>query len=160
MTAVAIVSTHTIYVSGTLETEDRAVIVTYDLPSADEWTFVKTETNLSDQVWTSWLMSVDKDGEFVDRSDRPTVSPQFAKHHFSEDHSRLGFFDGEVRPGESILKQFNIKAPSRRFYMCHGKRGKPGGFLPSEFQATIDMIDNGYELYPTYEISVPVELRP
>ena len=48
MTAVAFLETRTILVSGTLETSDRAVMVTYDLPSEGEWTFIKVETNLSD----------------------------------------------------------------------------------------------------------------
>ena len=46
MTAVAFLETRTILVSGTLETSDRAVMVTYDLPSEGEWTFIKVETNL------------------------------------------------------------------------------------------------------------------
>ena len=62
MTAVAFLETRTILVSGTLETSDRAVMVTYDLPSEGEWTFIKVETNLSDQSWSSWIMSVDEMG--------------------------------------------------------------------------------------------------
>lgn len=157
MAAVAYLETRTIFVSGVLETSDRAVMVTYDLPTVGEWNFVKTETNLSDQVWSSWIMSVDEGGRFIENPERPNRSLQFAKSALSSDGKRLGFYDGEVRPGESILKQFTIDSPSRRFYMSHGKRGKPD-FLPSEVEL-LDEIENGYDLDPAYELFVPVEIR-
>ena len=157
MAAVAYLETRTIFVSGVLETSDRAVMVTYDLPTVGEWNFVKTETNLSDQVWSSWIMSVDEGGRFIDNPERPNRSMQFAKSAISSDGKRLGFYDGEVRPGESILKQFTIDSPSRRFYMSHGKRSRPT-FLPSEVEL-LDEIENGYELDPAYELFVSVEIR-
>jgi hypothetical protein len=153
MTAVAFLETRTILVSGTLETSDRAVMVTYDLPSEGEWTFIKVETNLSDQSWSSWIMSVDEDGEFVENPACPAISQQFA---YSVDHRRLGFFDGEVRPGEAVLKQFTVRAPSRRFYMSHGQRHRPQ-FAPID--EIFSEILEGYVLDSSYEIYVPVEIR-
>lgn len=58
----------------------------------------------------------------------PYQSPEKIRHAqavYSADHRRLGFFDGEVRPGEAVLKQFTVRAPSRRFYMSHGQRHRP-----------------------------------
>lgn len=156
MTAVAFLETRTILVSGTLETSDRAVMVTYDLPSEGEWTFIKVETNLSDQSWSSWIMSVDEDGEFVENPARPAISQQFAQAVYSVDHRRLGFFDGEVRPGEAVLKQFTVRAPSRRFYMSHGQRHRPQ-FAPID--EIFSEILEGYALDSSYEIYVPVEIR-
>ena len=156
MTAVAFLETRTILVSGTLETSDRAVMVTYDLPSEGEWTFIKVETNLSDQSWSSWIMSVDEDGEFVENPARPAISQQFAQAVYSVDHRRLGFFDGEVRPGEAVLKQFTVRAPSRRFYMSHGQRHRPQVAPIGEI---FSEILEGYALDSSYEIYVPVEIR-
>ncbi|WP_216402436.1 DUF6423 family protein [Arcanobacterium phocae] len=157
MAAVAFLETRTVFISGALETSDRAVMVTYDLPSEGRWTMIKTETNLSDQVWKSWIMSVDQDGRFIDEPSRPNRSMQFSQVAMSHDSKRLGFFDGEVRPGESILKQFTIESPSRRFYMSHGKRANPNA-LPSEAEI-LNEIEYGYDLDPAYEIFVPVEIR-
>lgn len=157
MSAVAYLETRTIFVSGTLETSDRAVMVTYNLPTDGVWTFVKTETNLSDVAWSSWIMSVDEGGRFLDLPEAPNRSMQFAKSMMSSDGRRLGFYDGEVRPGEAILKQFSVQSPSRRFYMSHGRRSRPD-LLPGEDQI-INEIENGYALDPAYEIYVPVELR-
>lgn len=156
MTAVAFLETRTILVSGTLETSDRAVMVTYDLPSAGEWTFIKVETNLSDQSWSSWIMSVDEDGEFVENPACPAISQQSAQAVYSANHRRLGFFDGEVRPGEAVLKQFTVRAPSRRFYMSHGRRHRP---QVAPIDEIFSEILEGYALDSSYEIYVPVEIR-
>lgn len=157
MSAVAFPSTRTIFVAGALETANRAVMVTYELPDSGEWTFVKTETNLSDKPWNSWIMSVDQDGEFVENPIRPNVSMQFANSMLSDDGKRLGFYGGEVRPGEAILKQFTIVAPSRRFYMSHGRRHTTGVLTPD--QQIISEVNFGYPLNPAYELFVPVEVR-
>lgn len=157
MSAVAYLETRTIFISGVLETSDRAVMVTYDLPSEGEWTFVKAETNLSDEIWNSWIMSVDDGGRFIDDPARPNRAMQFSKSVISDDKKRLGFYGGEVRPGESILKQFTIETPSRKFYMSHGRRHRPQ-FLPSDIEI-LNEIENGYSLDPAYEIFVPVEIR-
>lgn len=157
MYAVALLETRTILVSGTLETSDRAVMVSYDLPSEGQWTFIKTETNLSDRPWNSWIMSVDSDGRFVDDPSCPNVAMQFKNSLLSEDGQRLGFYGGEVRPGESVLKRFTIVSPSRRFYMSHGQRHSTGA-LPPEDQIRLEIL-NGYALDPAYEILVPVEIR-
>lgn len=158
MSAVAYLETRTIFVSGVLETSDRAVMVTYNLPSEGIWTIIKTETNLSDEVWNSWIMSVDEDGRFINRPEAPNRSMQFAQVAMSEDSKRLGFFDGEVRPGESILKQFTIESPSRRFYMSHGRRSRIKAYS-AQYGEILDEIKNGYSLDSAYEVFVPVEIR-
>ena len=98
-------------------------------------------------------MSVDEDGEFVENPARPAISQQFAQAVYSVDHRRLGFFDGEVRPGEAVLKQFTVRAPSRRFYMSHGRRHRP---QVAPIDEIFSEILEGYALDSSYKIYVPV----
>ena len=89
----------------------------------------------------------------------PYQSPEKIRHAqavYSVDHRRLGFFDGEVRPGEAVLKQFTVRAPSRRFYMSHGQRHRP---QVAPIDEIFSEILEGYVLDSSYEIYVPVEIR-
>jgi hypothetical protein len=58
------------------------------------------------------------------------VSRQFAKTFMTPDQDRITFYDGEVRPGEAVLKMFTIEAARKRAIVSHARFVPPPADIP------------------------------
>ena len=114
MAAVADVRRRVIMVSGAIDTTEYDVSASINLPESGRWQVIKSETNLTDQTWVAVQVTTDEDSHFVNEADTMTVSRQFAKSFMTPDMRRITFYEGEVRPGESLLKVYSIETTSRR----------------------------------------------
>src|SRR5437764_1505891 len=95
-------------ISGAVDTTDHDVSVCINLPEAGRWQVIKSETNLTDQTWVAMQVTTDEDSHFVNDEETLVLSRQFAKSFMTPDLRRLTFYDGEVRPGEAVLKVFTL----------------------------------------------------
>jgi len=121
MAAVADVRRRVLMVSGAYDTLEHDVSVCINLPEAGRWQVIKSETNLTDKIWVAMQVTTDEDTHFVDGADAMIISRQFAKTFLTPDLRRLTFYDGEVRPGEAVLKVFEIESTSRRPAYAHAR---------------------------------------
>ena len=114
MAGVADVRRRVLMVSGAIDAVDYDVSVSINLPEPGRWQIIKSETNLTDQTWVAMQVTTDEDTHFVEGGDALVMSRQFSKSFLTPDMRRLTFFDGEVRPGEAVLKVFEIETDVRR----------------------------------------------
>src|SRR6266496_5819716 len=121
MAAVADVRRRVIMISGAIDAPDHDVSVCINLPEPGRWQVIKSETNLTDETWVAMQVTTDEDSHFINDEDTMIVSRQFAKTFMTPDLRRLTFYDGEVRPGEAVLKVFEIESTSRRPTYAHAR---------------------------------------
>lgn len=116
--------------SGAIDQNDARILMRIKVPEPGLYTLVKTETNLTDQSWTSWLMTL---GEGVTMPiDDPTnmlLSRQFKKSKYLPELGAVLFYDGEVRPGDSVLKIARFTIQAQELQLCHSRSSLPGGLL-------------------------------
>lgn len=116
--------------SGAIDQNNARILMRIKVPEPGLYTLVKTETNLTDQSWTSWLMNL---GEGVTMPiDDPTnmlLSRQFKKSKYLPELGAVLFYDGEVRPGDSVLKIARFKIQAQELQLCHSRSSTPKGLL-------------------------------
>ncbi len=153
MAAVADVRRRVIMVSGAVDTPGHAVSASINLPEAGRWQVIKSETNLTDQTWVAVEVTTDEDSHFINDADTMTVSRQFAKSFMTPDGRRLTFYEGEVRPGESLLKVYSIETTSRRPMYIYK-------YQPADAsdQTTEQLIADGLPAQPVVELIIPVTI--
>lgn len=143
-------------VSGAYDTIDHDVSISINLPEPGRWQVIKSETNLTDQTWVAMQATLDEDSTFVDDEDAMVVSRQFTKSFMTPDMRRLTFYDGEVRPGEALLKMYSLETNSRKPAYMHSRYSPmPDGQMktPEEIER---MIADGLPQRPVIEVIVPV----
>lgn len=157
MGAVADVRRRVIMISGAIDAVDHDVSVCVNLPEPGRWQIIKSETNLTRQTWVAMQVTTDEDTLFVDGADAMMMSRQFAKTFITPDQRRLTFFDGEVRPGEAVLKVFEIETSQRRPHYVHA-RYSPATVENTEGAATDlqQLVTDGMPQRPVLETIVPV----
>jgi hypothetical protein len=121
MAAVADVRRRVLMVSGAIDVTEHDVSVSLHLPEPGRWQIIKSETNLTGQTWVAMQVTTDDDTVIVADADSMTMSRQFARSFVTPDGRRLIFHDGEVRPGEAVLKVFSIETSSRRPAYAHAR---------------------------------------
>src|SRR5262245_5282083 len=121
MAGVADARRRVLMISGAYDTVDHDVSVCINLPEPGRWQIIKSETNLTDQTWVAMQVTTDEDTHFVNDPDAMILSRQFAKSFMSPDLRRLTFYDGEVRPGEAVLKVFELEAERHRPVYAHAR---------------------------------------
>ena len=157
MTASADLSRRVLMISGAIDTKDHDVAVTFLLPEAGRWQVIKSETNLSDAPWVTWQMTAGEGTRFVQDEQAMVVSQQFAKTFMTPDQKRITFYDGEVRPGEAVLKMFTIECTKRRGLASHGRFQPAPTESPKKVKDMIDdYVANGMPPKPVIEVVVPV----
>lgn len=174
MAASADRSRRLLMISGAIDTNNHAIVVTFDLPDAGRWQVVKSESNLTDSPWLTWQMTCDEDTRFVADDDAVMVSRQFSKTFMTPDQDRITFYDGEVRPGEAVLKMFTIEASKKRVTISHGRFVPPPADVPGtsperpqqptqppQPRQSLDeliryAVENGMPPEPVIEVFVPV----
>ena len=144
-------------ISGAIDTNDYDIAVTFDLPLAGRWQVIKSETNLSDRPWLAWQMTCDPDCRFVDDAEAMMLSRQYAKTFVTPDSDRFVFYDGEVRPGEAVLKSFVIESTKKRVKLNHTRYTAPPNEDPAKTKSGIDRaVAHGMDMKPVLEIGVHV----
>lgn len=156
MGAVADVRRRVLMVSGAIDTTEHDVSVSLSLPEPGRWQVIKSESNLTSDTWVAMQVTTDSDSAIVDDADTMVLSRQFAKSFLTPDQRRLTFYDGEVRPGEAVLKVFSIDSSSRRPAYAHA-RYSPVSADRADADSSLDsIVSNGMPQRPVVELHVPV----
>lgn len=157
MAAVADVRRRVLMISGAIDATDHDVSVCINLPETGRWQVIKSETNLTDRTWTVMQVTTDEDTQFVDDGDTMILSRQFARTFLTPDLRRLTFFDGEIRPGEAVLKVFDLECTTRRPVYAHAYYSPVSTDTPEKSADAMEqMIADGLPQRPVLEIIVPV----
>ncbi|MEJ2888615.1 DUF6423 family protein [Actinomycetospora aeridis] len=110
LAGVADVARRVLMITGAVDTTDHDVSVVVELPAAGRWTVVKAETNLTDRTWVAMQVVTGQGSTIVGGDEAPLMSRQFSRSFLTPDHTRVVFYDGEVRPGEAVLKMYSLDA--------------------------------------------------
>jgi len=157
MAGVADVRRRVLMISGAIDAVDYDVSVSINLPEPGRWQVIKSETNLTDQVWVAMQVTTDEDTVFVDGGETMVMSRQFRKTFLTPDQRRLTFYDGEVRPGEAVLKVFEIESEGRRPAYAHARYSPVSADSAEKSEDLLqEMISNGMPQRPVIEVIVPV----
>lgn len=156
MSAVAHVGRRMLMISGALDATDHDVSLSINLPSPGRWQVIKSETNLTDRVWVAMQITTDDDTTFVNDSSSVITSTQFSKMFMTPDLRRLTFYDGEVRPGESAMKVFDLECTGKPTY-AHAKYSRISTDSQEESDAALQrIVADGMPSRQVLELIVPV----
>ncbi|MFJ7219509.1 DUF6423 family protein [Amycolatopsis sp. NPDC098790] len=157
MAGVADVRRRVLMISGAIDTTDHDVSLTVNLPEPGRWQIIKSETNLTDQTWVAMQVTTDEDSTFVSDEDTLVLSRQFSKTFMTPDQRRLTFYDGEVRPGEAVLKVYTLEAGGRKPNYSYSRYTPIATDTAEQSQQTLEeLITNGMPQRPVIELIVPV----
>ena len=157
MAGVADIRRRVLMISGAIDVVDHDVAVSINLPEAGRWQVIKSETNLTNETWVAMQAVTDEHSHFVEGSDAMIISRQFAKTFLTPDLRRLTFYDGEVRPGESLLKAYEMETESRRPMYMHARYSPISTDSAEKSAETLqNLIADGMPQRPTIELIVPV----
>ncbi|VVJ20397.1 Uncharacterised protein [Amycolatopsis camponoti] len=155
MTGTADVGRRVLMITGAIDTTDHDVSVSVSLPEPGRWQVIKAETNLTDQTWVAMQAVMDEDSTFLD--DAMLMSPQFSKSFMTPDQRRLTFYDGEVRPGETVLKTYSMETGGRKPTYFYSRYSPIATDSAEQSQQTLDeLVTNGMSQRPVVELIVPV----
>jgi len=157
MAGVADVRRRVLMISGAIDAVDYDISVSINLPEPGRWQIIKSETNLTDQTWVAMQVTTDEDTHFVEDGDAMVMSRQFSKTFLTPDLRRLTFFDGEVRPGEAVLKVFEIETEGRRPAYAHARYTPVSSDSAERSEELLQqMVTHGMPQRPAIEVIVPV----
>jgi uncharacterized protein DUF6423 len=159
MAAVADLRRRVLMVSGAIDVRDHDVSACLYLPEPGRWQVIKSETNLTDQTWLAMQVTTDEDTVIVAEDDTMTMSRQFAKSFVTPDGRRLTFYDGEVRPGEAVLKVFTIETSGQRPAYAHARYSPISADDPNQLATKLEeIVADGIPQRPVVELVVPVTI--
>lgn len=157
MAGVADLRRRVVMISGAIDTVDHDVSVCINLPEAGRWQVIKSETNLTDRTWMAMQVTTDEESHFVNDDETMILSRQFSRSFMTPDLRRLTFYDGEVRPGEAVLKVFSLECGSRRPAYAHAWYSPIATDSPERAAAAVQkLIADGMPRRPVVELIVPV----
>jgi hypothetical protein len=157
MAGVADVRRRVLMISGAIDTTDHDVSLCVNLPEPGRWQVIKSETNLTDQTWLAIQATTDEESNFVNDADNAIISRQFAKSFMTPDQRRLTFYDGEVRPGESLLKMYTLETSARRPTYTHSRYSPiAADSIEASAEKLRQMITDGLPSRPVIELIIPV----
>lgn len=146
-------------ISGAIDTIEHDISVVVNLPEPGRWQIIKSETNLTDQTWVALQVTTDEDSIFVNDEDTLVLSRQFAKSFMTPDQRRLTFYDGEVRPGEAVLKVYTLETSGRRPSYAYSRYSPIATDTAEQSALTLEeIVRNGMERRPVVEVIVPVTI--
>lgn len=159
MNAVAHVGHRMLMISGALDAADHDVSISINLPAPGRWQVIKSETNLTDQTWVAMQITTDDDTTFVNDSGSVIGSTQFAKMFMTPDQRRLTFYDGEVRPGESAMKVFDLECAGGQPTYAHARYSRVASDSQEQSAEALErLIADGMPQRPVVELIVPVKI--
>lgn len=157
MAGVADVRRRVLMISGAIDAIDYDVSVSINLPEPGRWQIIKSETNLTDKTWVAMQVTTDEESHFVEGADAMILSRQFAKSFLTPDLRRLTFYDGEVRPGEAVLKVFELECEKTRPAYAHARYSPITADSPEATAEKLQsLVTDGMPERPTIEVIVPV----
>jgi hypothetical protein len=155
MTGTADLTRRVLMITGAIDTTDHDVSVSVSLPEPGRWQVIKAETNLTDQTWVAMQAVMDEDSAFID--DEMLMSPQFSKSFMTPDQRRLTFYDGEVRPGETVLKAYSMETSGRKPTYFYSRYSPIATDSAEQSQQTLgELVANGMAQRPVIELIIPV----
>lgn len=160
MAGVADVRHRVLMISGAVDTADHDISMCVELPEPGMWQVIESVTNLTDQTWVAIQVLTDEESSVVDGADNMILSRQFSKTFMTPDHRRLTFYDGEVRPGESLLKMYSLETSARRpayTYSQYSPVAGNSGAMPEE--RLRQLASDGLPSRPVIELIVPVTVN-
>lgn len=144
-------------ISGALDAAEHDISISINLPEAGRWQVIKSETNLTDQTWVAMQITTDDDTTFVNDSGSVITSTQFGKMFMTPDLRRLTFYDGEVRPGESAMKVFDLECAGGRPAYAHARYSRISTDSQEQSDAALErIVADGMPARPVVELIVPV----
>ena len=156
MAGVADVRRRVLMISGAIDTTDHHISICVNLPEPGRWQVIKSETNLTDQTWVAIQVITDEETTIVNDADNAVISRQFAKTFMTPDQRRLTFYDGEVRPGESLLKVYTMETSARRPSHTHSLYSPVTEDSIETSSKLSRMVTDGLPSRPVIELIVPV----
>jgi hypothetical protein len=157
MAGVADLRQRVLMISGAIDTVDHDVAVYVNLPEPGRWTVIKSETNLTDQTWVAIQATTDENSVFVNDPESLLLSRQFSKSFMTPDKRRLTFYDGEVRPGEAVLKMYSLETTGRRPAYTYSRYSPISTDTPEQNDATLEqLVADGMPQRQVVEVIVPV----
>jgi hypothetical protein len=161
MAATVDVANRTVLITGAIDSNDHDILVRVELPSAGRWQVVKSETNLTDRAWKAWQITFGEGTTMA--ADGHNLCRQFSSLYVTDAGDRLCFYDGEIRPGEAVLKMFTVEAKVSRIVMAHNRpteeeeEGDDIDFPTTEPGGDpVDSIRRGFPAKPYIEAFLPV----
>jgi hypothetical protein len=159
MAGIADVRRKVLMISGAIDTTEHNISLYLNLPEPGVWQVIKSETNLTDQTWVAIQVTTDEGSSIVVDDDNPILSRQFSKTFMTPDCRRLTFYDGEVRPGESLLKTYSLETSSRRPAYSYSQYSPVAGdSAEMSEEKLLQLITNGLPSRPVIELIVPVTI--
>jgi Family of unknown function (DUF6423) len=144
-------------ISGAIDTTDHDISLCVNLPEPGRWQVIKSETNLTEHTWVAIQVTTDEESNFVSDAENVIISRQFAKTFMTPDQRRLTFYDGEVRPGESLLKMYTLETSARRPSYTYSQYSPiTADSVERSASRLSQMITDGLPSKPTIELIVPV----
>lgn len=157
MAGVADLRRHVLMISGAIDTPDHDISLCVNLPEPGRWQVIKSETNLTDQTWVAIQAATDEDSTFVNDAETLVLSRQFAKTFMTPDQRRLMFYEGEVRPGEALLKVYSLETSARRPTYTYSRYSPVSAEHMEESKDRLQrMLIEGLPQRPVVELIVPV----
>ncbi len=140
-----------VMITGGIHVNDTTIVMRTELPSAGTWTIMKAETNLTDKTWYGWQVTLGSGITVPMEGSRPLLltSRNFESTRYVPETNTIGFYGGEIRPGEPILKFYTIETRVPRIVMAHNR-------ITDE--ADVELMAQGTPLgigLPKIEIAVP-----
>jgi hypothetical protein len=146
-------------ISGAVDTTDHDVSLALTLPEPGRWQVIKAETNLTDQTWVAMQVVTDENSTIVNEPDTPVLSRQFAKMFMTPDQRRVTFYDGEVRPGESLLKMYTLETSGTQPSYVYSQYSPIATDTPEQSSSTLEeLVADGMRSRPVVELVVPLTL--
>ena len=148
----------TIFVTGAIDTNDCKIKVRISVPDSGVWQIIKAETNLTNEAWSAWQVGLGYKN-IVPETATPPMCRQFSNASNCVDSNRIIFFDGDIRPGEPILKVFHVELMpgTREVCLNHSRilvsKLKTEGLSIKEVENAFDNLKN-----PEIEIIVPSQV--
>ncbi|GAB2755239.1 DUF6423 family protein [Amycolatopsis magusensis] len=159
MAGVADVGRRVLMITGAIDTTDHDVSVTVNLPEPGRWQIIKSETNLTDKTWVAMQVTTDEDSVIVNDADTMLMSRQFAKSFMTPDQRRVTFYDGEVRPGEAVLKVYTLETGGTNPAYAYSRYSPIATDSAEKSAETLDgLITNGMPQRQVVELIVPVTI--
>jgi hypothetical protein len=157
MTGTADVGRRVLMITGAIDTTDHDVSISVTLPAPGRWQVIKAETNLTDRTWVAMQAVLDEDSTFVEDAGTAVMSPQFAKSFMTPDQRRLTFYDGEVRPGEAVLKMYSMETSGRKPGYFYSRYSPIATDSAEQSEAALSrLVSDGMQQRPVIELIVPI----
>lgn len=107
----------TIFITGAIDTNDFKIKVRLTVPESGTWNIVKAETNLTNEAWSAWQVGLGFKNSIPNFAVEP-ICRQFSSAKNCYESNCIIFYQGDIRPGEPILKAFSVEIEEGCTELC------------------------------------------